>query len=120
MKKWSASIYTWRQTDDWRYAHFYRDVLERHRRRVGEKHPVIAEPVIRDGLELYQNSMPPEHWQRACAKTILAACLIAQGKPDEAKPLLEQSLAVLQKSRGPDDKHTRRAQQLLESLLVGQ
>ncbi|MCB9511677.1 MAG: serine/threonine protein kinase [Deferribacteres bacterium] len=75
-----------------------------------------AEPLIRAGYQIYSDSMPPEHWQLARAKSILAACLLVQNRADEAKPLLEQSLAVLQKSRGADDKHTRRVQQLLESL----
>jgi serine/threonine-protein kinase len=50
--------------------------------------PAEAEPLVREGLAILQKTRPPTHPLVVVGRAALGQCLLAQGKPDEAEPLI--------------------------------
>jgi hypothetical protein len=51
----------------------------------------------------------PGDWRTAEARSLLGACLAAQGRFAEAEPLLVESYPVIERKRGPRYRRTREA-----------
>jgi tetratricopeptide (TPR) repeat protein/tRNA A-37 threonylcarbamoyl transferase component Bud32 len=66
-----------------------------------------AEPFFRLAKAIRERLCSRGHWEIAEAQALLGASLAAQGKFDEARPVLAAAHADLLKSRGPDHKLTR-------------
>ena len=75
-----------------------------------------SEALLRDALRIRRLRLPAESWQTAASESALGACLLAQGRTDEAAPLLRDGHATLLRVRGPDDRATLRARENLERL----
>jgi hypothetical protein len=60
--------------------------------------------------------LPPGHWLTASAEAALGRCLVAAGRFAEARPLLERSLATLERERGADNEQTRACAGALQDL----
>jgi tetratricopeptide (TPR) repeat protein len=58
-----------------------------------------AEPLIREGLQHAQTSLPAEHWRLAEARAIQGAYLRRRGRIDEARSLLQTSVDDLRRLR---------------------
>lgn len=54
-----------------------------------------ADPLLREALEIYQETLPARHWKIAQAQSWLGAALAARDAHAEAEPLLRESRRVL-------------------------
>ncbi len=57
--------------------------------------PAEAEGLAREALDFVNQRLPPEHWQAAETRNLLARCLAARGMTQEARPMLAESHAIL-------------------------
>jgi tetratricopeptide (TPR) repeat protein len=73
-----------------------------------------AEPQLREGLELYQRHLPPNHVWTSEARGLLGTCLGNLGRFEEAEGLLIQSYEAL---RAAGDSEKRRTEDALERLV---
>jgi eukaryotic-like serine/threonine-protein kinase len=69
--------------------------------------PRRAEAVFTEYRALAERSLPPGHWLRAQAASLLGAALAAEGRDAEAEPLLADALEVLRAARGAGQRDTR-------------
>jgi serine/threonine protein kinase/Tfp pilus assembly protein PilF len=74
-----------------------------------------AEAEIKDALLVFRSQQPPT-WRTADAESVLGACLTAQGRFQEAEPLLLASSQVLKKDKGDGAKHAAEAGQRIADL----
>ena len=72
--------------------------------------PAGAEPALREALAIGKKAVPPTHWPMAELNAALGECLRAQGRPDEAGPLLEESYRTFKASFGENHPQTVAAQ----------
>src|ERR1017187_1576168 len=80
----------------------------------GPKRAGEAEPFFREALDLRRRTGPG--WQSASAESDLAACLIAEHKYYEARPLLERSLPELAQAVGEHSREAEAARRRLVQL----
>jgi serine/threonine-protein kinase len=71
--------------------------------------PVAAEPFERRKLQIYTETLGPDHAWTAFAKATLGSCLTAMGRFAEAERLLLESYTALHAGPGPEDRYTRDA-----------
>ena len=81
---------------------------------VDQKRAGEAEPFFREALDLRRRTGPG--WQSASAESDLAACLIAEHKYSEARPLLERSLPELAQALGEHSREAEAARRRLVQL----
>ncbi|HEY0554045.1 MAG TPA: serine/threonine-protein kinase [Thermoanaerobaculia bacterium] len=74
-----------------------------------------AEAEIKDALLVFRAQQPPT-WRTADAESVLGACLTAQGRFQEAEPLLLASYPVLKNDKGDGAKHAAEARQRILEL----
>jgi len=67
-----------------------------------------AEQRLRDAMGQLE-ALPATHWWYGEARSLLGASLRAQGRPDEARALLEEGAATIRAHLGPTARETRRA-----------
>jgi serine/threonine-protein kinase len=77
-----------------------------------------GEKLLREALQLRTDSLPPEHFWVALAKSTLGECLTLEKGFTEAEPLLVSSYRSLQRSQGNDNPRTRVARQRLAQLYI--
>lgn len=61
---------------------------------------VAAEEGVRESLALLRRTLRDGHWYLAVNEARLGACLIAQGRLDEARDVLRKNLAAIESARG--------------------
>ena len=71
--------------------------------------PSVAEPALRECLEIRQRVFPEGHRRTALASSALGEALTKLGRFQEAEPLLRGSLPVLQAIGGNQHGETRKA-----------
>lgn len=76
-----------------------------------------AEPLAREAFQIFQVSTPTS-WRVADAKSVLGACLAAQGRYPEAEPLLASSYSVLKNDSGEGAKYAPEARRRLIELYT--
>lgn len=59
-----------------------------------------AETTLRESLMLHAKTHPPDHWQVASTKTLLARCLADQRRFEEAERLLLEGYPVVERQFG--------------------
>jgi tetratricopeptide (TPR) repeat protein len=59
--------------------------------------PRAAEPLVREALAARLARYPGDHWMAAEARNVLARCLSEMGRHEEARPMLAESYAVLER-----------------------
>jgi hypothetical protein len=74
---------------------------------------------LREGLDIFQNSLKPGHWQLARAQSALGNCLAALRRFEEAEPLLLESYQALKTKRGDKDKFTQQTLSRIIKLYEG-
>ena len=77
-----------------------------------------GEEILREALAIRMNSLPPEHFWVAVAKSSLGECLTIEKKYPEAEPLLAQSYESLKKTQGEQNPRTRLAKERLDNLFL--
>jgi serine/threonine-protein kinase len=77
---------------------------------------VEAETKAREALSVFRSKQPPMLWRTADAASVLGGCLVAQGRFQEAEPLLLEGYSVLQKDKGDGAKHVEAARQRIIDL----
>ena len=75
-----------------------------------------AEESILRALNLYSSQEGTPGWRIAVSNSILGGCRLAQGRLEEAAPLLEESFAALQANPAPDPSYTQEARERVEQL----
>jgi eukaryotic-like serine/threonine-protein kinase len=78
--------------------------------------PNEGETILREAVKMRTDSLPKEHFWVALANGALGECLTAQGRYDEAEPLLLQSYESLKSSQGATNPRTRLALRRLVAL----
>ena len=68
-----------------------------------------AERRLRESLVISRAALGPAHWRVAETESVLGAALEAQGRRDEAHPLLTRAYDLLLAQRGAADRRTREA-----------
>ncbi|ARA94176.1 hypothetical protein AWN76_014115 [Rhodothermaceae bacterium RA] len=68
-----------------------------------------AMEMLQEALEIREAVLPPGHWQTAETRSALGACLMQQGRYEEAEPLLRQAVQILSERRGARHPVTQRA-----------
>jgi len=76
---------------------------------VESRDPIRAEPYLREAVRIWHRTHTEGDWHTAEAETWLGECLTAQGRYEEAEPLLLAGYEVIREHRGADDPRTRRA-----------
>ncbi len=112
----------------------YRQALSHRRRQFADTPWEITSALVRLGRallaggeaaaaeELFQEAFDvrtqerPEHWLTGEAASWLGACLTAQGRFEEAEPLLVEGLRAVEGARGPDHRSAVRARRRLAEL----
>ena len=98
------------------------------RKKLGPKHPHLAYPLLelgrvrlarndakgaeahfREAMAIRESALAPESAELAECKSWLGAALVRQGRYDEAKPLLTQGFAGMQRAKGNDHSETRQS-----------
>jgi serine/threonine protein kinase/tetratricopeptide (TPR) repeat protein len=74
-----------------------------------------AETNAREALAIFRAEQPPT-WRAADAESVLGACLTAEGRYQEAEPLLLESYPILLKDKGDGAKHAAEARQRISDL----
>lgn len=74
-----------------------------------------ALPLLREGVALREQNMQPGSWQIQTARNVLGACLVAIGRGDEGRPLLQSSYEALLAKLGPEHKRTLEAKRRLDA-----
>ena len=74
-----------------------------------------AEEFFAEALDLRRQERP-EHWLTGEAASWLGACLTAQGRFEEAEPLLVEGLRAVEGARGPEHRKTVQARRRLAEL----
>lgn len=106
----------------------YREALETLGRFLPERHPsravvmrnlasvltdrgqaIEAEELARRSLSILQHGTEPSSWRAADAESVLGGALLAQGRIEEATPLLLGSYTLLRDLRGRNSPYTRQA-----------
>jgi serine/threonine-protein kinase len=82
---------------------------------LSERKVTEAEAKISDALKVFRAQKPPT-WRVADAESVLGGCLTAQGRFQEAEPLLRTSYEVLKKEKGDGAKHAAEARQRISAL----
>jgi len=77
---------------------------------------VTAEASAREAIDMLRREFPDDHWRVADARSVLGEALLAQGRVDEARPLLEAGYAVLLRVKGDKTRESREAQKRLAAL----
>ncbi len=73
-----------------------------------------AERLIRPVVDRSQDRSP---WRAADARSLLGACLLAQGDLDAARPLLEGAAEIIAKARGENSRPAREARERWEEWV---
>ena len=68
-----------------------------------------AEGSLRESLTISRTALGPTHWRVAETESVLGAALLAQGRRDEAQPMLTHGYELLLKQRGDADRRTQEA-----------
>jgi tetratricopeptide (TPR) repeat protein len=76
----------------------------------------MAEQTLRNAIEMGTASLPADSAPLALAKSTFAEILLRLQRPQEARPLLEQSYAVLRAAHGEHAPATLRARELLAQM----
>lgn len=127
--------------DHGRYAEAdacYEEGLAIRRKRLGDNHPLVAVilykqaslhnlqgdharagRLARESAGILEQRLPPGHWRKGYADSILGAALAGQGRYAEAEPLLVESYPVLAASIGERAKPTQEIVESLVSLYQG-
>ena len=71
--------------------------------------PLQAESAARRTLRIFHKAYSADHWRIADAESVLGACLVEQGRFEEAGPVLRRSYLALKSSRGERGRRTREA-----------
>ena len=75
-----------------------------------------AEPLLREGLDIFLDKLGAEHWQTGEAKSVLGRCLTALDRYADAEPLLLEGYQTLEKALGEQDRNTQSALRRLVAL----
>ena len=75
-----------------------------------------AEEIYRDVLARARLRFTSGEWDLGQLAFALGALLAREGKAEEARTILQESVAILDKALGPDDTHTKTAQAALDTL----
>jgi serine/threonine-protein kinase len=75
-----------------------------------------AEPDLREVVSRAERLFPPGNRALAIVKGQLGSCLAAEGREEEARPLLEQSVRTLEATVGPTHPQTIEARERLAAL----
>ena len=78
--------------------------------------PTEAEPFLRRALKLQESVLAPTHRVLAETRSDLGAALLAQGRIDDARPLLETAYNRLVELVGADKPESQRARKHLDQL----
>ncbi|HYN21490.1 MAG TPA: tetratricopeptide repeat protein, partial [Thermoanaerobaculia bacterium] len=103
------------------------------RKRLGNDHPLVAvilyklanlhnlqghyaraELLARESAGILGKRLPPGHWRKAYAESILGMALAGEGRYDEAEPLLVRSYPILAASIGA---RAKPSQEVVASLV---
>jgi len=71
--------------------------------------PKDGEPHLRRALELFKTKYPAEDWRIPQAASALGGCLMAQGRIDEAGPLVTENWPKIRDVLGKQHKRTKQA-----------
>jgi non-specific serine/threonine protein kinase/serine/threonine-protein kinase len=125
-----------RDQGDYRAANaFFEKVLAIDRRLFGSDHLIVAgglsnwaeslrlagdprgaEALLRESLAIYSRALPSGHWRVATTETLLARCLVPQGRFAEAERLLIAAHPSVEKQFGASDQRTTRVVEAAVSL----
>ncbi|HKV08466.1 MAG TPA: serine/threonine-protein kinase [Thermoanaerobaculia bacterium] len=75
-----------------------------------------AEPRAREALEIFQGAQNPSEERTADAQSVLGGCLAAQGRFEEAEPLLLGSYEVLKEAKGENARFGDEARERIAAL----
>jgi tetratricopeptide (TPR) repeat protein len=78
---------------------------------------VEAEPYVREAASIFR-AKRPTYWRTADADSVLGACLVAEGKFQEAESLLLKSYPLLKADPGDGAKHATEARQRIVDLYT--
>ena len=81
---------------------------------VGKGNPAAAEPLLREAVARYRETLPQGRVRIARAQSELGVCLVALGNYDEAEQLLLESFAAVS---GGGTEHGTLKSQALERLV---
>jgi serine/threonine protein kinase/tetratricopeptide (TPR) repeat protein len=76
-----------------------------------------AEADAREAAAIF-HAKSPKHWRSADADSLLGGCFVAQGKFQEAEPLLLKSYPILKADSGDGAKHAEEARQRIVDLYT--
>lgn len=79
--------------------------------------PTEAIPLLRRALVLDRKLLGPDHPEAGSVDQLLAASLLAIGKPDDALAPAREAIAILRAKLGPDHPRTARAAGTLAAVL---
>jgi serine/threonine protein kinase len=75
-----------------------------------------AESIYRDVLTRARTRFTNGEWDLGQMAFALGTLLVREGKTEEARPVLQESVAVFDKALGPDDAHTKAARTAYDAL----
>ncbi len=78
--------------------------------------PGEAEAEARAGLASIEETLADGHWQKLWGGAVAGAALLAQGRAEEAAPLLEAACPALERQVGPREPRSRAAREFLAAL----
>jgi tetratricopeptide (TPR) repeat protein len=82
-----------------------------------ETDPRSAEPLLRESLAIRRATYPGGHWEIFEATNLLGQCLHALGQTDEARALLQEGHAGLQRTLGDEHPITRQARARVRAAI---
>jgi eukaryotic-like serine/threonine-protein kinase len=76
--------------------------------------PARAESTVRTAM-LNLTALPPSHWMQGESKSLLGAALVAQGRTDDGRALLQEGLRIITAHVGTDSWAAERARNRITS-----
>ena len=79
-----------------------------------------AEREARQAVEIFEGAMGADHWNTKDARSVLGGCLLDLNRVEEATPLIEESLPILEEIKGENARVTWEAWQRSRRLAEKQ
>jgi serine/threonine-protein kinase len=80
--------------------------------------PARAETLLRGGLDVLLEKLPPDHWEIASARSQLGECLTTMQQYDEAERMLVAGYEGLKATKGNTDRLTLQAVRRIVKLYA--
>ncbi len=87
---------------------------------VAASRPEEAEGDARQAAEILRNAFQVKDWRTADAESILGECLLALNRRQEARELLENSLAIIEAEKGERARATWEARRRLQAMRAAE